>query len=116
MGSLDRNGHVSSYSNYGVNADVFALGRNHVNAYPDGDYVCRETPDKEDERKFRTGLARWSGTSFSAPLVAGLLAAAIAQRQPGQTARHVKDAFILAHPKEDVGHFRRIRRVLPPFN
>ena len=75
VGSLDRDGRVSSFSNYGVSADVYALGRNVVNAYPNGTYVCRETPDKADVRVFRTGMARWSGTSFAAPVVVGLVAA-----------------------------------------
>jgi Subtilase family len=75
VGSLDRDGAISSYSNFGPSADVFALGRNHVNAFPDGLFVCHETPDRGDERRFGTGLARWSGTSFSTPLVAGLIAA-----------------------------------------
>ena len=59
----------------GESADVFVLGRNHVNAYPKGKYVCKEAPNKGDERFFGRGLARWSGTSFATPLVAGILAA-----------------------------------------
>ena len=74
VGSLDRDGRVSSYSNYGVSADVYALGRNIINAFPDGTFTCQETPNKGDVRVFDTGLARWSGTSFSAPVVAGLIA------------------------------------------
>jgi hypothetical protein len=74
VGSLDRNGRISEFSNYGVSADVYAVGRNHVNAFPDGSYKCRETPAKGDMREFRTGMARWSGTSFAAPVVAGLIA------------------------------------------
>jgi subtilisin family serine protease len=80
VGSLDRNGRISEFSNYGVSADVYALGRNHVNAFPDGSYKCRETPDKGDIREFRTGMARWSGTSFAAPVVAGLIAREIAEQ------------------------------------
>ena len=79
VGSLDRDGRISDFSNYGVSADVYALGRNHVNAFPDGSYKCRETPDKGDIRVFRTGMARWSGTSFAAPIVAGLIAREIAE-------------------------------------
>lgn len=74
VGSLDRDGRVSSYSNYGVSADVYALGRNLINAFPDGSFTCQETPNKGDIRIFDTGKARWSGTSFSAPVVAGLIA------------------------------------------
>ena len=36
VGSLDRDGRVSTFSNFGVSADVYALGRNLVNAFPDG--------------------------------------------------------------------------------
>lgn len=74
VGSLDRDGRVSSFSNYGVSADVYALGRNLVNAFPDGTFTCEETPSKDDVRVFDTGMARWSGTSFSAPVIAGLVA------------------------------------------
>jgi subtilisin family serine protease len=74
VGSLDRDGRVSSYSNYGVSADVYALGRNIINAFPDGAFTCEETPNKGEVRVFDTGVARWSGTSFSAPVVAGLIA------------------------------------------
>ena len=74
VGSLDRDGRVSSYSNFGVSADVYALGRNIVNAFPDGTFTCEESPSTGDERSFHTGMARWSGTSFSAPVVAGLIA------------------------------------------
>lgn len=77
VGSLDLDHRVSSFSNYGVSADVFALGRNIVNAFPEGRFVCHETPDKGDVRQFTTGLARWSGTSFAAPIVAGMIAARI---------------------------------------
>ena len=44
VGSLDRDGRVSDFSNFGVSADVYALGRNQVNAFPDGTFVCHETP------------------------------------------------------------------------
>lgn len=92
VGSLDRDGRVSSYSNFGVSADVYALGRNLVNAFPDGTFICRETPEKDDVRVFSTGLARWSGTSFSAPVVAGLIAREISLT--GVSAREASDAVL----------------------
>ena len=92
VGSLDRDGRVSSYSNFGVSADVYALGRNLVNAFPDGTFVCRETPDHGDVRVFSTGLARWSGTSFSAPVVAGLIAREISTT--GRSAQDARDAVL----------------------
>lgn len=92
VGSLDRDGRVSDYSNFGVSADVYALGRNHVNAFPDGTFECHETPDKGDIRVFGTGMARWSGTSFAAPVVAGLIAREISET--GGTARDAAEAVL----------------------
>ena len=92
VGALDRDGRVSDFSNYGVSADVYALGRNLVNAFPDGTYECHETPHKGDIRVFRTGMARWSGTSFAAPVVAGLIAAEISDS--GSDAATARDAVL----------------------
>jgi subtilisin family serine protease len=75
VGSLDRDGSVSDFSNFGANADVFAVGHRLVNAFPIGTYKCRETPNKGQLRQFTSGLARWSGTSFAAPVVVGMIAA-----------------------------------------
>ena len=52
VGSLDRDGRVSDFSNWGDSVDVFALGRNVVNAFPNGTYVCHECPDRGDARVF----------------------------------------------------------------
>ena len=115
VGSLDRRGGVSNFSNFGVNARVYVVGRNHVNAFPDGRYLCKETPDKGDIRVFETGLARWSGTSFAAPLVTGLLAARIGRKRRNQTARSVTEKFItdivriIRNPPEHPPHPARLR-------
>ncbi|NPD03072.1 S8/S53 family peptidase [Nocardioides sp. zg-1308] len=92
VGSLDRDGRVSAFSNYGVSADVYALGRNVVNAFPDGTFMCHESPDKGDVRVFSTGMARWSGTSFAAPIVAGLIAREISET--GASAADARDAVL----------------------
>ena len=114
VGSLDRDGRVSSFSNYGVSADVYALGRNLVNAFPDGRFECHETPDKGDIRVFGTGLARWSGTSFSAPVVAGLIAREISET--GASARDARDA-VLARAVYDsdptIGPHQELRQPYP---
>ena len=90
VGSLDHNNAVSSFSNFRTSADVFVLGRNHINRFPRGTYTCREAPNTLDERVFTNGWARWSGTSFASPLVAGLFAAHVAG-YPGTPRRAARD-------------------------
>ncbi len=95
VGSLDRDGRRSDFSNFGDWVDVYAHGRDLVNAFPTGTYEYVEPASGKllGTKQDFTGLARWSGTSFSTPIVSGAIAAYMSEN-PNATARQARDDLI----------------------
>ena len=92
VGSMARDGQRRSwFSNHGAWVDVYAPGEEIVNAYAHMKY---KTIVDGDVRDTSAGIVKWSGTSFSTPIVTGLIAARMSRT--GENARQAADALLAA--------------------
>jgi subtilisin family serine protease len=92
VGSMTRDGQRRSwFSNHGAWVDVYAPGEEIVNAYAHMKY---KTIVDGEVRDTSAGIVKWSGTSFSTPIVAGLIAARMSRT--GENARQAADALLAA--------------------
>lgn len=81
------------FSNYGDWVDVWTLGDGMINAHAEGRYTYQEPPKAPSEVGFHR-MARWSGTSFSAPLFAGLVAARMTRSGGQESSREAADTLV----------------------
>lgn len=104
VGALDAKGGRAGFSNYGSWVDVYALGTDLVNAFPEGTYFYEQAPKIGQSAAFHPGMAVWSGTSFSTPLVSGIIAARMSRTgESGEQASNAIVALAQANATPGVG-------------
>jgi hypothetical protein len=89
--------HRAWFSSYGSWVNIYALGEGLVNAFALGEYTYHEPPKAPAKQTFN-GMARWAGTSFSAPLVAGLI---VREMTEGTSTAAVAAQALLARAQSD---------------
>lgn len=92
VGAIDAQRVRADFSNFGSWVDVFAPGVDLVNAYASGIYTYEDPNHTGNPTERFEGLCKWSGTSFSTPVVSGLIAARMSGT--GENARQAADALM----------------------
>jgi subtilisin family serine protease len=91
VGSMSRDGQRRSwFSNHGAWVDVYAPGEEIVNAYARLRYRTVDGTVRDTS----AGIVKWSGTSFSTPIVSGLIAARMSRT--GENAQRAGEALLAA--------------------
>jgi len=91
VGSMSHDGQRRSwFSNYGAWVDVYAPGEDIVNAYARLKYMTVAGTVRDTS----AGIVKWSGTSFSTPIVSGLIAARMSRS--GENGQQAAQALLAA--------------------
>lgn len=93
VGALAPDGSPAPFSNHGSWVDVWAPGVEVLSTY----VVYTEAPGGPNPPRTFTGAARWSGTSFAAPHVAGLIAHHLGETKPANR-RAAAEALLATFP------------------
>jgi hypothetical protein len=104
--------HRAWFSNFGPTVNVYALGEGMINAFTTGEYRYHEPPRRPARQTFEFPIARWDGTSFSAPLITGMIAARMGRGLSPQDARDT--VLAEATPIDGLGPAVVLRPPAPP--
>ncbi len=74
VGALDQDMKPAKWSNRGPWVDLSTVGEGVVSTFVSGYETAVQDPEPEDWRSDKTPWAMWTGTSFAAPQIAGLIA------------------------------------------
>lgn len=94
VAAVQRDGEPASFTNRGPWVKACAYGVDERSTYLQGDMT-----GPAGVLSFPDGTAKWSGTSFAAPRVAGIIAATMTARDPSMSAREALDE-ILQHASD----------------
>jgi len=104
--------HLAWFSNYGPWVDVYAPGEGIVNAFAIGQYRYHEPPKQPARQNFLHPMARWSGTSFAAPVVTGMIASRMGRT--GESSAQAKQALLAEAQRDAIDGVGPVLLVPPP--
>jgi subtilisin family serine protease len=114
VGALEHDLRPAPFSNWGPWVDCSTVGVGVISTFVEGIEPPEARRDVADVTFPPDSWGLWSGTSFSAPQIAGVVAR-LCQENPGHTPREVFDAWSATLPLDDDKNPRlgRIVRLLP---
>jgi hypothetical protein len=104
--------HAAWFSNYGDWVDVYALGEGVINAFAVGQYRYHEPPKQPARQNFLKPMAMWAGTSFSAPMVTGMIASRMGRR--GESSKEAARALLAEAEQNSIDGVGPVLSVTPP--